>query len=373
MTSFLVIASFPESLLHFRGHLLTALQAKGVDVHVAAPNLIENSLLCRQLQKCGFIVHNISLRRTGTNPLLDVFTLWQLWRLICEIKPTYTLTYTIKPVIYGNLASWLARVPNRFALITGLGYAFQGQSVTRIGIRLLVQLLYGLALRRTHKVFFQNPDDQILFRSLGLLSPKNLSCVVNGSGVDLKTYSLVPISTEPHFLLIARLLGDKGIREYAKAAQLIRMQFPNSKFSLVGWHDETPDAITLNELDDWVKKGALNFLGHLSDVRPVLASCSVFVLPSYREGTPRAVLEAMAMGRAVITTDVPGCRETVINEENGFLVPAKSVVALVEAMQRFIKEPDLAFRMGLRGRQIAEEKFDVHKVNAVMLKEMGLT
>lgn len=370
--SFLVIASFPESLLHFRGPLLAALQAKGLQVHVAAPNLPEGSVIRQQLQVLGYVVHSVPMCRTGTNPVADAFTLWQLWRLMRCIRPSHVLAYTIKPVIYGSFAAWLAGVPRRFALITGLGYAFQGQAHARRGLRTLVRRLYGLALRHTHKVFFQNPDDQALFRSLGLLPTDIPSCVVNGSGVDVAAFAVAPVPPAPHFLLIARLLGDKGVREYVQAAQRTRALYPQARFSLVGWLDENPDAITQSELDDWVKTGTLDFLGRLSDVRPAIKACSVYVLPSYREGTPRTVLEAMAMGRAVITTDAPGCRETVVDGDNGFLVPVRSVDALAEAMARFITDPTLAARMGQRGRQLAEDKYDVHKVNTVMLKEMGL-
>lgn len=368
----LIIAGLAESLLNFRGPLLAALQAKGMQVHVAAPNLPEGSGVCQQLQAQGYVVHSVPMRRTGTNPVADAFTLWQLWRLMRRIRPSHVLGYTIKPVIYGSLAAWLTGVPHRFALITGLGYSFQGQAHARGGLRALVQRLYGQALRRTHKVFFQNPDDHALFLSLGLLPPGTTSCVVNGSGVDVAAFAVAPVPPEPHFLLIARLLGDKGVREYTQAAQRTRALYPQVRFSLVGWLDENPDAIAQSELDAWVQAGTLDFLGRLSDVRPAIEDCSVYVLPSYREGTPRTVLEAMSMGRAVITTDAPGCRETVVDGDNGFLVPVRAVDALAEAMARFITDPTLAARMGQRGRQIAEEKYDVHKVNAVMLKEMGL-
>jgi glycosyltransferase involved in cell wall biosynthesis len=197
--------------------------------------------------------------------------------------------------------------------------------------------------------------------------------VVNGSGVDLDKFVFIsPLKVKPVFLLIARLIGDKGIREFVQAAQLIQRSYPDCRFLLVGGLDSNPDAISQIELDDWIHNGMVEYLGRLDDVRPAIARASVYVLPSYREGTPRSVLEAMAMGRAIITTDAPGCRETVIDGENGFLVPVKSVDALVDAMTRFIEDPDLAVRMGKRSREIAEEKYDVHKVNAVMLKEMGI-
>ncbi len=369
----LIVASFPDSLLQFRGLLLGTMLQKRLEVHVAAPDIHQAKGVQAQLVRQGIMLHDIELKRTGTNPLSDLKTVWRLYMLMRRIRPHVVLGYTIKPVIYGMLSAWLVGVPRRFALVTGLGYAFTGESIgLRSFIRLVVQGLYRFALSHTSKVFFQNPDDQALFRSLGLLPLAIPSCVVNGSGVDVSAFPVVPLPSAPRFLLIARLLGDKGVREYALAAQCIRSSYPAVRFSLVGWIDENPNAIAQKELDAWVEAGTLDFLGRLSDVRPAIEACSVYVLPSYREGTPRTVLEAMAMGRAVITTDAPGCRETVIEGENGFLVPVKSVDALVEAMTRFITDPPLATRMGKRGRQIAEEKYDVHKVNAIMLNEMGL-
>lgn len=370
----LVIASLAVSLLNFRGPLLDAMVARGHEVHLAAPDFADVFLLRQQLEGRGFKVHDIFLRRTGTNPLFDLYTLWTLQGLMRLIQPDVVLAYTIKPVVYGILAAWLAGVPRRYALITGLGYAFTGQTRgIRGNVNVVVQHLYRHALRRAHKVFFQNPDDHASFRELGLLPTAIASVVVNGSGVDLASFSVASLPTgAPHFLLIARLLGDKGVREYAQAAQRIKASHPQVQFSLVGWLDENPDAISQAELDAWVKAGTLNYLGRLHDVRPAIAKCTTYVLPSYREGTPRSVLEAMAMGRAVITTDAPGCRETVVDGENGFLVPVKSVDALAETIERFILDPNLARRMGQRGRALAEDKYDVHQVNAVMIREMGL-
>lgn len=369
---FLLIASFPDSLVLFRGPLIDALLAHGLQVHVAAPGLAGDIAVRRLLKDKGVRTHDIPLQRTGMNPLADANTLFHLWRLMSVVRPDFVLGYTIKPVIYGLLAARLARVPKRFALITGLGYSFRQDNSGPNILRKLVQRLYSFALKGVNTTFFQNPDDDALFRRLKILCFAASSIVVNGSGVDIDYYTAVPLPPTPHFLLIARLLGDKGIREYAQAAKRIRARHPEVVFGLVGWVDENPNSVTQQELDKWVTEGTLEFAGRLSDVRPAIAACSVYVLPSYREGMPRTVLEAMSMGRAIITTDAPGCRETIRNGENGCLVPVRSVDALEAAMLRFINEPALAQRMGKQSRRIAESMYDVRKVNAVMLNGMGI-
>lgn len=371
--TFLLIASFPDSLLVFRGPLIHALLSRGLTVHVAAPGLLSESAVGKQLESLGATAHDIPLNRTGTNPLLDLKTLFSLWHLMRKVRPIYVMGYTIKPVIYGSLAAWLARVPNRFALVTGLGYSFQGEGGERSILKRLVQRLYRTSLGKIKRVFFQNPDDEALFYELGILSRANpKSVVVNGSGIDIDVFCPIPLPKRLSFLLIARLLGDKGVREYAKAATIVQRQFPNITFGLIGWIDSNPDSVVEEELQHWIDSGVIKYFGRVTDVRPVLSECSVYVLPSYREGTPRTVLEAMAMGRAIITTDAPGCRETVIDGDNGFLVPVRSVEGLVEAMEKFINKPELIEQMGQRSREIAEEKYDVHKVNAIMLEEMGI-
>ncbi|HWL28235.1 MAG TPA: glycosyltransferase family 4 protein [Burkholderiaceae bacterium] len=371
----LLIAGFADSLLQFRGPLMEALQDAKIEVHVAAPGLGVDSPMRSQLEAKGIAAHDIALRRTGMNPVADLACLLSLWRLMRRIRPEIVLGYTIKPVIYGSLAAWVARVPRRYALITGLGYAFQGQHDASFGrrvVRAVVQKLYALGLRNTHKVFFQNPDDEALFRTLRIIRDHSATQVVNGSGVDIAAFAPVPLPGTPHFLLIGRLLGDKGVREYAEAAALLRQRHPHAVFSLAGWIDENPDAIAQDELDTWVRDGTLHYHGRLSDVRPAIAACAVYVLPSYREGTPRTVLEAMAMGRAIVTTDAPGCRETVVHGKNGYLVKVRSATELAEALERLIESPALIAEMGATSRQMAEQRYDVHKVNAAMLRGMGI-
>jgi glycosyltransferase involved in cell wall biosynthesis len=369
---FLLIAGLAESLSNFRGPLIKALQDAGVEVHAAAPLLYPGNPVRLALEAKGILVHSVPLRRTGTNPLSDLIALLALWRLMRKVRPTYVMGYTIKPVIYGALAAAIAGVPKRFALITGLGYAFQGNGQRR-GLQALAQQLYSVALKQADKVFFQNPDDQALFRQLGILAPGTASVVVNGSGVSLEHYAPADLpSGTPRFLLIARLLGDKGVREYVNAAARVRTLYPHATFALVGPLDDNPTSISQAELQEWVDKGAIEYLGEMRDVRPAIAAASVYVLPSYREGTPRTVLEAMAMGRPVITTDAPGCRETVVDRDNGFLVAPQSVDQLEAAMLEFVHDPALVARMGQRSLELAREKYDVRKVNAVMLREMGI-
>nr|WP_232230263.1 glycosyltransferase family 4 protein [Halomonas sp. 1513] len=375
MKSFVVAAGMSSSLVNFRGPLIQRLLSAGYYVHAIAPGLNDDQATQAQLKAWGVITHDVPMQRTGTNPLRDLSTLRSLYRLFREIKPDAVMGYTIKPVFYGTLAAWVARVPKRYVLITGLGYAFSDQAQGKRAIVLyVVRRLYRLAIHRAHHVMFQNPDDQALFRSLGILPNHVPSTVVNGSGVDMKHFEKAPLPDSPvSFLLTARLIADKGVRLYAEAAKQIKSKHPDVTFFLVGDLDDNPESIRREELDAWIESGSIEYLGRLNDVRPALANSHVFVLPTYyREGVPRTILEAMAMGRPIITTDAPGCRETVVEGDNGYLVPVKSVEPLAAAMQRFIDQPELVAKMGQRSRAIADEKYDVHKVNAVMLEAMGV-
>lgn len=371
-----MIAGFAESVVNFRWDLICAVQAKGLEVHIAAPEILQDAPTREKLQAQGFILHNVPMQRTGTNPVEDFKTLLALRQLMQQIKPDYVLAYTIKPVIYGMLAAKSAGVPHRIALITGLGYAFQDSdsSTAKNWIRRITRGLYKQALTATEVTFFQNDDDQKLFSDLGITSPGQRTIVVNGSGVNTEKFSPQPLpeGEETHFLLIGRLLKDKGVREYVEAARKVKQKYPHAVFNMVGFIDINPSAITQAELDQWVSEGTVKFWGKLSDVRPALNACHIFVLPSYREGTPRTVLEAMATGRAIITTDAPGCRQTVDEGYNGFLVPVQSSEKLAEAMERFITQPDLIESMRQASLEIVKTKYDVNIINDFMLRNMNI-
>lgn len=374
MATVFILASLSTSLRNFRGPLIAELAARGHEVHVAAPNLLSDTATCQWLAKRSIECHDVPLARAGISPISDIRTLFVLFLLMRQIRPVLFLGYTIKPVIWGLIASSMSGVSRRVALITGLGYAFTGQARgKRAIVRKLAQRLYARALKGATLVFFQNPDDRETFNQLNLLPQDTPTVIVNGSGVDTDAFTPVPFPDgQICFLLIARLFGDKGIREYVAAARVLRAKGYLAEFHLVGGLDSNPDGIPSTEVQSWHDDRTIVWHGPLNDVRPAIAAAHVYVLPSYREGTPRTVLEAMSMGRPIITTDAPGCRETVVAGENGFFVPVRDSEALANAMRQFIDNPSLIIAFGKRSNRIAVEKYDVHKVNAVMLKEMGL-
>ena len=371
---FLLVASFPNSIVSFRGAMIRSIQALGHEVHVLSPSPPENSDSLRVLEQFGCIIHSFDLDRKGMSVLSDLRSLLRIVFLLCTIKPDILFSYTIKPVVYTGLISMVCPVPSTYPLITGLGYAFQNENNRRTLFQFFAQTLYRFALLGVTKVFFQNPDDERLFRDKRLLRNRTPSVVVNGSGVDIAVFQPCPLPSKFSFLLIARLIKAKGIIEFAEAAESILQSYEGVgvSFKIAGWTETGVDSIPKEVVDGWNQNRFVEFLGSLKDVRTAIAESSVYVLPSYREGTPRTVLEAMAMGRAIITTDVPGCRETVVDGHNGYLVPPRDSKALSEAMGRFLDDPSLALEMGRRSRKMAVEKYDVEKVNEVILREMNL-
>ena len=371
MESIVVFGSSAPSLISFRGALVSEMAERGYRVTALAPNA--DPKIIAALAERGVAYRHVPLRRTAISPAGDLISLVALCRLFREIRPDVLLAYTIKPVIWGSLAARLAGVPRISSMITGLGFAFGngGQFRQRL-VNRAARELYSRALVVNRRVIFQNRDDLALFLEQGLLREPDRALVVNGSGVDLDEFRPVPHVTEPHFLMAARLIAAKGVRDYVEAGRLLRQRYPRTRLRLAGMVEDNPDAIRHAELATWVAAGNVEHLGWLDDIRPALADCAVYVLPSYREGTPRSVLEAMAMGRPIVTTDAPGCRETVVDGVNGFLVPPRDSVALAAALARFIEEPALIARMGLASRSAAESKYDVRAVNRVILDALEL-
>jgi glycosyltransferase involved in cell wall biosynthesis len=368
----LLVGSYGPSLLNFRGQLIASLVARGHEVHVAAPGL-QGDLAIR-LRALGTTVHDTPLDRQGTGIKTDLKYLKKLKALFRAVSPGLVITYTVKPNIWGALAGARTRVRTA-ALVTGLGIVFtdtgQPKRLKSAAISAMVRWLYRRASNRNWRIVFQNPDDLADFEAAGCLKDRTKVIMMNGSGIDLTHYKPAPLPEAPNFLMISRILGAKGVREYASAALSVKRTHPHVRFRLVGFYDQGPDAIAEAEIAKWVG-GGLEYLGPSDDVRPHLADCRVYVLPSYREGTPRSVLEAMATGRAILTADAPGCRETVVNGENGFLVPVRDVDALAARMRQLIATPELAARMGAASLKIARDKYDVQKVNEALLRDLQL-
>ena len=364
------ITSQAFSLHNFRGPLIRDLVAGGSTVFALAPDFNDESRA--EVTALGAVPVDYHMSRTGMNPWHDGHALLGLVLLLRRLKPDVMLAYFIKPVIYGTLAAWLAGVPRRVAMIEGLGYVFS-LAIGRITLRRrvlksLVSQLYRFSLSKAHQVILLNRDDMAELVDARLVDQAK-AINLGGIGVDLAEWPLVHTPTQPvTFLLAARLLREKGIVEYANAARQVKRLYPAVRFILLGGLDTNPGGLSDDEIRAWVTAGVLEWPGHVS-VKPWLAQASVYVLPSYyREGLPRSTQEAMAMGRPVITTDAPGCRETVRDGVNGYLVPVNDVPALVVAMLRFVEESSIIEPMGRESRKMAEENFDVRKINMRLIK-----
>lgn len=357
----IVAASLAYSLINFRGPLLMRLVRKGYRVIACAPD--RDAEVISALAALGIEFRQVPMARTGRNPLYDLWTCICYLRLFRAERPALVIAYTQKPIIYAGLALRAFSGPRFTPMVTGLGYVFSGEKRRGLLQALMVRLLRA-SLKRANRVLVFNDDDARELLRRGMVRHRAKLAQVPGSGVDLSHFRPQPVPDGPPvFLLIARLLADKGLREFVQASAIVRESFPSARFQLLGPFDINPAAISRAEVASWVQTGSIEYLGATRDVVPFLAKSTVYVLPSYREGLPRTVAEAMAVGRAIITTDVPGCRDTVDEGCNGFLVPACSVQELAEAMLRFCRNPQLATEMGAESRAIAEKRYDADKVS----------
>lgn len=365
----LFIAANARSLIANRGALIEELLGRGLRIGALVP---ANDYI-DDIDALNIPIWTYNLERHSINPLKELLAFFRIWRQLSSIKPNSVFAYSIKPILFGVIAARIAGVKNAYTLVTGLGYLYTNTGPTIWFLRQVSRKLYGLASALSTAFFLQNPDDKKELEKEWLFRTFANSIIVNGSGVDLDAY---PFSEPPYttmvFACVARLLEEKGIREYVEAATSIKSEYPSVSFWLLGELDETlKNSISLDELEHWRAQGVVDIFGKVDNVAEYLKNTSVFVLPSYyREGTPRAILEAMSVGRPIITCDTPGCRETVKNNINGYLVPPQDVNALRDRMLHFIEQPALIKTMGTASRRIAVNKYDVKLVNKSMINNM---
>ncbi len=375
MKRILLVANVEFTLTQFRREFIELLMDKGCEVYAAFSDTKWSFDQSVSLESLGVSCYNYSLERNGINPFKEYKTYKQLKSIVGEVHPDIVLNYTVKPSVYGSLGAHAAGVENVYSNVTGLGYVFTGKTLKRFILRGCLKFLYRIAFRYNKKVFFQNQDDMKLFINYRLVKAEQ-TCLINGSGINLAKFAPADCEVsgdEVSFLLISRLLKDKGVQEYVSAAEILKKKYDNVSFKLMGPLDDNPSSFLEKDLDAWRQHDVIDYLGSGIDVTPHILAASVYVFPSYREGTPRSVLEAMAMAKPIVTTDVPGCRETVEAGRNGFLVPARDARALAAAMEEFVLKPEIIATMGSCSREIAEKRYDVYKVNDKITSVLGLS
>ena len=365
-----VVGSQLHALVNFRGPLMREMTARGHQVCAICP---EGPARYRELlTQWGVEYQPIFLDRAGLNPLKDLKTMRSFLNAFKAANPDVIYAYTIKPVIYGSWAARWLGIHSTYSTITGLGHVFLENSTRVKAVRVVAKRMYQTAFWNNEKVFFQNQDDRRSFVDWGLV-PEHKTHVVNGSGVDLEQFQVSAVPISPiRFIFIGRLLREKGIVELMEATRIVRERFPDVVVDVVGDLDENPSGVGEEEVAGWEAEGLIRRVGFVDDVRPFLTKASVFVLPSYREGTSRSTLEALATGRPIISTDAPGCREPVEHGVNGYLVPVRDAQQLAEAMLNCLEHPEDLQKMGDASRRLADTRYDVQLVNADILKQMGL-
>lgn len=365
---FVLISPKNRTVYNFRGDLIKRIIGLGYEVIVTGPDRTDVD----KIEALGARFIEIPMNKTGTSVIGDLKYAKRLTALFKQEKPDVTLGYTVKPAIYGAIAAKRAKVPNINSMITGGGYAFIAKTLKAKVIGIIVKTLYRIGLRKADHVIFQNPDDLNEFCDRKLV--KREKCAfVHGSGVNLEKFERAPYPEQTAFFMLSRLLKSKGVCEYLEAARMVKDKHPDVQFYILGKYETTmQDAVDKEYVEQFICDGIVERFEETTDVRPYYSMCSVYVLPSYREGTPRTVLEAMAMGRPIITTDTQGCRETVVDGKNGFLAPVMDVKTLANKMEYFIDNPQEIAPMGEESLRIVKEKFDVDRVNDDMTRIMGI-
>mgnify|MGYP002129131427 FL=1 len=360
----------------FRAELIKNLNLKNITVYAFTTD--NDALELEKISKLGAIPISYQLNRGGLNPLADMLATFKLAQQIKQLKPDLVFSYFTKPVIFGTLAAKIAKVPKIIGMLEGLGYTFTDQPnglSSKIKLIKAIQIfLYKLALPKLDQLILLNHDDKTDLLINNDIEVKE-TYILGGIGLDLNQYKYSPATKDLpiQFLFIGRLLKEKGIHDFIAAAQIVKEKFPQTTFTVLGGIDEANlGALTQGELTQYIDQNVIDYPGHVENIAEWIKQSHVFVLPSYREGVPRSTQEAMAIGRPVITTDVPGCRDTVIDGVNGFLVPKWNPQALAEKMIYFIEHPEQVRMMGDQSHKIAIEKFDAEKVNQRLLEILGI-
>jgi len=347
-----IVLNTSWNIYNFRMNVIRSLQEQGHEVHTVAP--IDD--YTRSLREAGCIHHPVKMDSRGANPIKDTALIVELWSIYRKMRPDIILHYTIKPNVYGSLAAGMLGIPT-INNVCGLGTVFlKNNLVSAIAI-----LLYKISFRFAAKVFFQNPDDLSLFLDKKLVTPEKTD-LIPGSGIDLNKFQPVAFKRNSSFtfLLISRLITDKGVLEYIKAVKQLRARGMRARFQILGAKDPRHKrGIKLKTIDEWIQSGTIEYLGTTSDVRKFIQQADCIVLPSYREGTPRTLLEAASSGKPIIATDVPGCHQVVRDQFNGLLCKIKSPEDLAQKMDSMANFDDATIKkFGENGRQKMEEEFD---------------
>ena len=366
----LLLSSHTPSLFWFRMDLMQEMKANGNEVY-AAGQMPETEWVIR-FKEIGVTYRKIRVSRNGLNPFQDYTTLKDIKCLLKEIRPDKIFVFQAKTIAYGCMAAASLGITEVYTLIAGLGSVYLGHGLKNGVVKFVMSTLYKQAFRKSKKVFFQNNDDKQTMLDEGLLKEDKI-VMIHGSGVNVEKFTPTELPAVPTFLYIGRLIRDKGVVEYLEACKIIKADYGEKvRCLLVGPYDSNPSALKPQELQPLVDNGIIEYFGEQRDVRPFISQCSVYVLPSYHEGTPKTVLESMAMGRAIITTDAPGCKETVVDGVNGYLSRVKDANDVAVKMKKLIEHAEIVATMGIKSREMACDIFDVKKVNDTILRTMGM-
>jgi len=359
----LFVVNDPDFFLSHRLPLAEEARNEGFDVQVATMG----GAASKKIEQLGFEYHLLPLSRSGRNPLNELLTIFSICRLFRRLQPDLVHLVTIKPVLYGGVIARFTKVPGVISAISGLGFLFVERSGFRVRmLRYLVLFVYRMAMGHPNqRVIFQNPTDMSDLIGSGRVR-KDKTRLIRGSGVDLHDYCVAPEADGvPIVVMASRLLKDKGVHEFIEAARLLKARGVEARFQLVGDPDVgNPESVTAESVKAWQEEGVVECLGFRSDISKLFSKSHVVTLPSYREGLPKVLIEAAACGRAIVTTDTPGCRDAIDSELSGLLVPVRDAVALAQAMERLIKDVELRQKMGRAGRALAEREFGIDKVVA---------